>query len=130
MVFVKKSRRPSKMFDSRFRDGRGGDFPLRAVTIELESDSALYIFGQQTRADATAYGTDLLSDTIAFFGGQDCSAYVSDNFYALDLSDIYFDDEWYYIGHYDLDDGWYISKDYIIASYLQGSERVKVWNWR
>jgi hypothetical protein len=29
MVFVKKSRRPSRMFDSRFRDGSGGDFPLR-----------------------------------------------------------------------------------------------------
>lgn len=29
MVFVKRSRRPSPLFDSRFRDGRGGDFPLR-----------------------------------------------------------------------------------------------------
>lgn len=29
MVFSRKSRRPSAMFDSRFRDGRGGDFPLR-----------------------------------------------------------------------------------------------------
>jgi hypothetical protein len=29
VLFGKKSRRPSSMFDSRFRDGRGGDFPLR-----------------------------------------------------------------------------------------------------
>ena len=29
MVFARRSRRPSTMFDSRFRDGRGGDFPLR-----------------------------------------------------------------------------------------------------
>lgn len=29
MVFAKRSRRPSPIFDSRFRDGRGGDFPLR-----------------------------------------------------------------------------------------------------
>ena len=28
-MFGKKSRRPSTMFDSQFRDGRGGDFPLR-----------------------------------------------------------------------------------------------------
>jgi hypothetical protein len=29
MMFEKRSRRPSTMFDSRFRDGSGGDFPLR-----------------------------------------------------------------------------------------------------
>lgn len=29
MVFAKKSRRSSSLFDSRFKDGRGGDFPLR-----------------------------------------------------------------------------------------------------
>jgi len=29
MLISKKSRRKSELFDSRFRDGRGGDFPLR-----------------------------------------------------------------------------------------------------
>ena len=29
MLILKRSRRKSTVFDSRFRDGRGGDFPLR-----------------------------------------------------------------------------------------------------
>ena len=29
MLISKRSRKKSEMFDSRFRDGRGGDFPLR-----------------------------------------------------------------------------------------------------
>jgi hypothetical protein len=108
----------------------GGSYPLRAVSIELTRDCALYVFADQTRADATAYGTNLLRDVVAYFGGQDCSAYVSDNYYTYDLQDYHFDDEWYYIGDFDIDRGWYISKDYIKAHFSNGSERVEVWNYK
>ena len=108
----------------------GGSYPLRAVDIELTRDCAIYVFADQTRANATTYGTSLLRDAIAYFGGQDCSAYVSETFYTYDLQDYYFDDEWYYIGDFDVDDGWYISKDYVKAYFLNGSEDVEVWNYK
>lgn len=108
----------------------GGEYPLRAVDIELTNNSALYKFGEQTEANAVAYGTNLLKDTIAYFKGQECSAYVSYNFDTDNLLDIYFDDEWYYIGSYDLDDGWYVSRDYVITHFINGRESVKVWNYK
>jgi len=100
------------------------------VTIELTRDSALYVFAKQTQADALEYGTSLLKDVIGYFDGQDCAAYVSDNYYTFHLSDYHFDDDWYYIGDFDLDDGWYISKDYVKAHFRDGFERVEVWNYR
>ena len=108
----------------------GGAYPLRAVSIELTTDSALYVFGKQTRVAAREYGKNLLKDTVAYFGGQESSAYVSEIFYTDELLDSYFDDEWYYIGDYDIYDGWYISKDYVQAHYINGYEDIKVWNYR
>ena len=108
----------------------GGQYPLRWISIDLTRHSSLYVFAEQTKAAALAYGRSLLKDTIKYFGGQDCSAYVDSTWYTFHLADSYFDEEWYYIGDFDVDDGWYISKDYVKAYYRNGIEEVEVWNYK
>ena len=113
-----------------FIGNEDGPWPLRWVTIELTRHCALYVFAERTRAEAREYGLSLLRDVVQFFGGQNCSAYVSDNFTTFNLLDHYFDEDWYYIGDYDVKDGWYISKDYVQARYKDGIEDIEVWNYK
>jgi len=108
-----------------------GQISLKSVDIELTRDSALHVFGEQTKANALAYGTSLLKDTVDYFNRQDCSAYVSYSFHTKELEDYYFTDDWYYVGdNYDIDDGWFVSKDYVKAYLIKGSDEVEVWNYK
>jgi hypothetical protein len=116
--------------ESIFILDEGGEYPIRSVTIELTRDSALYVFAKQSEESAFAYGRALLHDTMAYFGGEECSAYVSDSYHTFSLEDYHFDEEWYYIGDYDVDDGWYVSKDYVKAHFMNGQESIEAWNWR
>jgi hypothetical protein len=108
----------------------GGTYPHRAVSIELSSDSARNVFGVQPGSVASLYGERLLSDVSAYFGGQDCMVRVYEFFYDDYLSDRYFDDDWYYIGSYDVDRGWRIQRDYVIGHMQNNSQSLQVWNGR
>ena len=104
-------------------------FPSRTVSIILTRDSGLYVFGEQTEDAAIEYADRLLQDTKAYFGGKECSAYVSESHYTERLRDYHYGD-WWYIGDFDLDDGWYVSQTYVKAYFLHGYDDIEVWNYR
>ena len=100
------------------------------VSIQLSENSARF-FADQTRSAATEYGENLLQDAVSYFGNRDSVIRVFELFYTFYLSDTYFDDEWYYIGSYDVDDGWPVYKDYIWGFYYSdGRQSLRVWNYR
>jgi hypothetical protein len=73
MVFAKRSRRKSSLFDSKFRDGSGGDFPLRQylrcreefsggivqVLVTLVFAIMLGLFGRTLNTLFVTHGADL-----------------------------------------------------------------------
>jgi hypothetical protein len=108
----------------------GGSLPIRSVTIDLTEDSGFDIFGEQTKADATTYGRNLLRDAVAYFGGQDCYANLEASFYTMTLDDLYFDKEWWYVGSWQSGHGWRVSKHFVKAHFTDGFEGLEVWNYK
>jgi hypothetical protein len=105
----------------------GGEFAHHSVSIQLTEASAT-LFSSQPPSAAAIYAENLLQDAIRYFDGQDCLVRVYELFYTDYLADRYFDDDWYYIGDYDIDDGWPIYRDYIWGIYTDGRATYNIWN--
>jgi hypothetical protein len=99
------------------------------VDLVLTSEAAR-VFAEQTQRAAQNYGWALLDDTKAFFQGVECSAYVAETWYTHDFPDYAVDDEWYYVGEYDVDLGWFVGKEYVRAHFIRGKDSVEVWNYK
>ena len=105
-----------------------GTYSHCSVSIELTNNSASGVFANQKASVAYDYGERLLDAINGYFGGQDCMVRVFELFYDDYLFDRYFDDDWYYIGHYNLDRGWAIQRDYVNGFVTGGRQRLEVWN--
>jgi len=105
------------------------EYSSNFVNLSL-TDEAGRVFADQTQKAATEYGWALLNDTKAFFQGEECSAYVREKWYTDSLPDYAIGNDWYYIGDYDVDFGWYVSKSYVRAHFLDGRDSVRVWNYK
>ena len=114
---------------SVYNENTGGQ-SFRSVSITMDQDSGLYIFAEQTKKDARAYGTNLLHDMMAYFGNQECSAYVEESFDTNYLSDTYFDTDWWNVNVNHYGSGFHVWHYYIKAYYINGNEDVQVWNYK
>lgn len=101
-----------------------------AVGIVLTRESGLYTFADQSEASARSYAERLMADANAYFGNQEFIISVTYNYYTDDLEDYHYDDDWWYIGDYDIYDGWYVSKTLIRGFNINGRQRYNIWNYR
>lgn len=108
------------------------DTPFRSVSIYLTHDEGGWeTFANQTRSAATEYADHLLQDVESFFGSdEDILVTVSYSYYTDRLRDYHYNENWWYIGDYNVDHGWYVSMDFAKGYFRNGSWDLEVWNYK